>query len=262
MCYVWGKPFTERGVIWMTVSLADKFLKVVDELRSLNPEVYYLETWDMPGEDNMRIDLGLLKSQHSVFRLYTWRKPTLSFGRLQPDRERERLRERAKRLGVDVVTRPTGGRAVLHYKELTYSFAGNLGRLTVLDIHLIFNYIFREAIANLGCNLNLETSYKVPKTPNCFQLRATYELGYGQDKVMGSAIRLLEGRFLIHGSLLLERDPLWEKLFGGVKGYIGLFEACPKLREEGLEGLKRALLSYMEKVGISLKPATLEALNV
>ncbi len=199
--------------------LTSKLDTLKTQFRVVNPSAYSLLTWNLPGDINMEIDCRLLDSKFSVFRLYTWREPTLSLGRLQrPDRYSELL-ERAKQAGVKVVTRPTGGRAVLHYKELTYSFAGYRSGLNVKDIHLIFNALFKEALSDLELSLTLEPdsfsefSDQLRKA-NCFLIRSIYELTYNGKKVMGSAIRLKADRFLIHGSLLLERDELWAKVFG------------------------------------------------
>ncbi len=243
------------------LSLEEKFQEVMGKFKTANSQVLYLETWDLPGDLNMDLDLKALNSKHSIFRLYTWEKPTLSLGRLQLGGEADRLKRRAEALGVPVVVRPTGGRAVLHYKELTYSFAGYRSDLNVLDIHLLFNYVFREAISKLNCDLELEQQYNVPKTPNCFELRAIFELGFSGQKVMGSAIRLERERFLIHGSLLLERDKLWDEIFGSSFGFVGLYEACPHLKPLGLEKLKEKIKETLSSLGIKLRDISLKDLE-
>src|SRR5437870_580846 len=79
----------------------------------------------LPGAVNMAIDEALLDSVARggppAIRFYTWRPATLSLGVNQPVGEVDR--EACTRLGFDVVRRPTGGRAVLHQHELTYSLA-------------------------------------------------------------------------------------------------------------------------------------------
>ncbi len=79
----------------------------------------------LPGQANMDRDLELLhqvKAGYStpVFRLYTWSPPAVSLGRHQAREEVVDERE-CRAMGVDVVRRPTGGRAVVHWDELTYS---------------------------------------------------------------------------------------------------------------------------------------------
>ena len=70
------------------------------------------------------MDVSLLDRARSsgecVMRIYEWSRPTLSLGRNQAARGHYDL-ERARAAGIDFVRRPTGGRAVLHHRELTYS---------------------------------------------------------------------------------------------------------------------------------------------
>jgi lipoyl(octanoyl) transferase len=76
----------------------------------------------------MAVDESLARSERDdegVLRIYRWSRPTLSFGRNQPARQRyDPLAARV--LGVEVVRRPTGGREVLHDRELTYSVTAPL----------------------------------------------------------------------------------------------------------------------------------------
>src|SRR5687767_6811745 len=84
------------------------------------------------GAANMATDEALLErartSGECVMRLYEWARPTLSLGRNQAARGHYDL-DRARALGVDFVRRPTGGRAVLHHRELTYSVTGPASQL-------------------------------------------------------------------------------------------------------------------------------------
>src|SRR5215213_2662474 len=85
-----------------------------------------LDTPPAPGAWNMAVDEALAESVRRggapVLRVYRWSPPCLSLGRNQPARGRYRLDALAAR-GIDVVRRPTGGRAVLHDRELTYAAA-------------------------------------------------------------------------------------------------------------------------------------------
>src|SRR5512143_3038322 len=83
-----------------------------------------LLTPPLSGAENMALDEALLEraaaTGGAVFRVYSWAEPTLSFGRNQSVRgtyDASRARER----GVAVVRRPTGGRSLLHHREVTYS---------------------------------------------------------------------------------------------------------------------------------------------
>ena len=80
----------------------------------------------LTGAENMAIDEAIMNAVREervppTVRLYSWHLPTLSIGAFQRI-EREVNVERCKELGVDIVRRPTGGRAVLHEAEVTYSF--------------------------------------------------------------------------------------------------------------------------------------------
>ena len=76
------------------------------------------------GAENMALDEALMdrarQSGEWVLRVYSWRTPTISLGRNQSARGRYDL-DRIQNLGLDVVRRPTGGRAILHDREITYS---------------------------------------------------------------------------------------------------------------------------------------------
>src|SRR5262245_57411885 len=82
------------------------------------------------GAENMAVDEALMERARTtgewVLRVYSWAAPCVSFGRNQTARGRydiERIRER----GLDVVRRPTGGRAILHDPEITYSVTAPVG---------------------------------------------------------------------------------------------------------------------------------------
>src|SRR4051794_30414750 len=83
-----------------------------------------------------------------VLRLYTWSPPALSLGRFQPEAEVER--DRCRDLGVEVVRRPTGGKALLHGADLTYAVA--LRRPPGAEGHVdaVYRSIARGLIAGLG----------------------------------------------------------------------------------------------------------------
>ena len=76
------------------------------------------------GAENMARDTALMEraqaTGETVFSAYSWAAPTLSLGRNQTAKGRYNLDE-IRRRGIDVVRRPTGGRALLHHHEITYS---------------------------------------------------------------------------------------------------------------------------------------------
>ncbi|MBA3554786.1 MAG: hypothetical protein H0W29_08540 [Gemmatimonadales bacterium] len=164
------------------------------------------------GALNMAIDQALLeraarRGEHWL-RLYTWSPHCLSFGRHERALARYD-RERIKGAGLDVVRRPTGGRAVWHARELTYAVAAPIEamgglRAAYLEIHRML----LEALRRLGADASLAAAATVPglDAGACFARAVGGELVVGGQKVVGSAQVREGGGLLQHGSILLEDD--------------------------------------------------------
>jgi lipoyl(octanoyl) transferase len=157
----------------------------------------------------MAVDVALARSlapDEGVLRLYRWSRPTLSFGRHQPAHGRYDPFA-ARGLGVDVVRRPTGGREVLHDRELTYSVALPLRHLSgVRESYRILNTALVDALRSLG--VAAELAKPVERTPGpgagpCFAAPAAGEVVVGGRKLAGSAQLRIGGVILQHGSILL-----------------------------------------------------------
>jgi lipoate-protein ligase A len=173
-----------------------------------------MDTPPAPGAWNMALDEALAASVRAgappVLRLYRWAPACLSLGRHQPARGRydqAALRER----GLDVVRRPTGGRAVLHDRELTYSVAvpdGVLG--TPREAYAAVNRALVAGLRLLGVPARLQPTTgrraPVPSLAPCFQEPVEGEVVAAGRKLVGSAQRRDRGVILQHGSLLLEND--------------------------------------------------------
>jgi lipoate-protein ligase A len=138
-------------------------------------------------------------------RLYRWAPHCLSFGRHEPALRRYD-RARIGELGLDVVRRPTGGRAVWHAEELTYALAapsdafGGL-RQAYVEIHRLL----LAALRLLGVRAELAPPRRAAglEAGSCFASPAGGEIVIGGRKVVGSA-QLREGAGLLqHGSILL-----------------------------------------------------------
>lgn len=142
-------------------------------------------------------------------RIYTWSRPTLSLGRNQTALGHYDL-ELAAELGVDVVRRPTGGRAVLHHRELTYAVgapAPESGSLR--ESYAAVNRLLHHALARLGAEVRdaVPTARApVPSMAPCFELPTRDELLLDGRKLVGSAQWRDEGAFLQHGSILIDDD--------------------------------------------------------
>ena len=161
----------------------------------------------------MATDVALLErartSGECVMRLYTWSRPTLSLGRNQTARDRYDL-ARARAAGVDFVRRPTGGRAVLHHREVTYSVTAGADALgSPRESYGRINLILLAALRALGVDAAVAgrpARVVAPGSTPCFDLPGEGELTAGGAKLVGSAQWRDGGGMLQHGSILVEDD--------------------------------------------------------
>ncbi|MGZ8391749.1 MAG: lipoate--protein ligase family protein [Gemmatimonadales bacterium] len=170
----------------------------------------WLDEIPHPGWANMAIDHALLeRAQHhgeSWLRLYQWAPHCLSFGRHEPATRRYDSR-RIKGLGLDTVRRPTGGRAVWHAEELTYSVATQSAPFGSLPAaYLEIHDMLVAALRGLGVRASLASPIQTPALDAgaCFSQPAGGEIMIGGRKIVGSA-QFRQGHALLqHGSILLE----------------------------------------------------------
>jgi len=157
----------------------------------------------------MATDLALLDSVAAggppVLRLYVWDPPALSLGRFQPDDDADA--DACIRLGVEVVRRPTGGRALLHGGDLTYAVAlpeppGPAGTVDAVYRRLAGALI--AGLARLGVGAAV-ARHDGPAGPVCMATQQGADLRVGERKVCGSAQVRRRGVVLQHGSVLLRR---------------------------------------------------------
>jgi lipoate-protein ligase A len=149
------------------------------------------------------------KTSETVFSVYSWTRPTLSFGRHQPAAGLYDV-ERIQAAGLDVVRRPTGGRAILHDREVTYSVTAPLENAEPLrEAYSRINRILLDGLARLGVVAGLATpSDRAPAPSNrpCFETPGEGELVAEGAKLVGSAQWRDGGALLQHGSILVEDD--------------------------------------------------------
>ena len=176
-----------------------------------------LHTTSARGVWNMAVDEAILESTSGgeslpTLRLYAWDPPCLSLGYAQPLTDVDLLRLRTR--GWDLVRRPTGGRAVLHTDELTYSVIGPLHqpRLAggVLDSYRRLAQALVAALRILGlpADIEVDTPAGTGRNPNpvCFEVPSTYEITVHGKKLLGSAQSRKKDGVLQHGSLPLTGD--------------------------------------------------------
>jgi lipoate-protein ligase A len=181
------------------------------------------------GAHNMAVDEALLgharRTGEVVVRVYRWARPTLSLGRHQTAVE---LYDPARLAaeGVDVVRRPTGGRAVLHWREVTYAVAAPAGALAPPGAPLKAGYgrinrLLLHALRALGVGAaEAVPAGRAPRPDGapCFEVPTGGELVVGgaetagddatraARKLVGSAQWQEDGALVQHGSILLEDD--------------------------------------------------------
>jgi lipoate-protein ligase A len=160
----------------------------------------------------MALDEALMRraarTGDAVFRIYGWSSPTLSLGRNQRARDCYNLAA-AHKSGISFVRRPTGGRALLHDREITYSVT--LPAADAQDARLAYSFINRvllDGLAQLGVGAALATGTRaLPPGPRpCFDVPAEHEIALGDRKLVGSAQWRHAGALLQHGSILVHDD--------------------------------------------------------
>ncbi|MBL0169127.1 MAG: hypothetical protein IPP90_00150 [Gemmatimonadaceae bacterium] len=163
------------------------------------------------GAHNMAVDTALLASARdrafAVWRTYSWERPTISFGRHEAVRDRFDP-DTLSAAGLDAVRRPTGGRALLHASEVTYSVTLPLAdHVAWTTAYAAINIVLLRALRQLGVSVELASRPDAPllrpEGPVCFDQPAPGELVVNGAKLVGSAVWRERGAYLQHGSILL-----------------------------------------------------------
>jgi lipoyl(octanoyl) transferase len=185
---------------------------------------YPISTWRLlktppaSGPWNMALDEAILESAGRgdslpTLRLYAWAPPCLSLGYTQAFSDVDLPRLAAR--GWTVVRRPTGGKAILHTDELTYSVAGphEDPRLKggVIESYRRLSEALLHALRLLGLDAQANSQAASPASgaeegPVCFEVPSNYEIVVGQKKLVGSAQARRKEGVLQHGSLPLSGD--------------------------------------------------------
>lgn len=145
-----------------------------------------------------------------TLRFFRWTPPCLSLGYAQPAGEADP--ERLRRFGFDLVRRPTGGRAILHTDELTYSIAAPAAEPRVhggvVESYRHLSAGLRRGLEHLGLEVRADKEYSESERretpgPVCFEVPSNYEITAGEKKLVGSAQVRKQGGVLQHGTLPL-----------------------------------------------------------
>ena len=171
----------------------------------------------------MQIDSDLLDNaikkqvKEPIFRLYGWSPACVSLGRNQKDDFVDQ--EFLNSCGIDVVRRLTGGRALLHDDEITYSYVCPVSSLkhgeNVVESYKEISQILINAFAKLGIELDFGGTRKSQGHKDyCMLVSTGADLCWNGRKLIGSAQFRKEGYILQHGSILYDYNKsLLEKIF-------------------------------------------------
>ena len=182
----------------------------------------FLDTGFLTGYENMAIDEAIFiscreKKSSPTLRIYGWKPPAVSLGYFQKAENAVDL-EACRRRGVDVVRRLSGGRSVLHHRELTYSIICREGTpplgSSVLETYKTISECLIITLRGLGLDVQWVSSrekhtgaQEKDKTASCFSSPSWYEITVEGKKICGSAQKRGDGVMLQHGSLLIDYDP-------------------------------------------------------
>lgn len=199
------------------------------------------------GQENMQIDSDLLNDaiqnnlNEPVFRLYGWSPACVSLGRNQNDNfVDENLLKRHK---LDLVRRLTGGRALLHDNEITYSYVCPINSLkcgeNVTNSYKEISQILIDVFKNLGIELDFGGVKKFRgHVDYCMLISTGADLCYEGKKLIGSAQFRKNGYILQHGSILYDYDrKLLEEIFKeeiDTSSIISVKEINPDLTKEDI----------------------------
>ena len=174
----------------------------------------FIDTGFNTGKFNMDFDLELVnnfKIDSPVLRVYRWKPYCISLGANQEFNSVNT--NKSKQDGIDIVKRPTGGRAILHSEELTYSVVYPLSdTVSPKQIYREINLALKSGLKyydSIFEQIELEHTqphfpsfYKNEKSTLCFAVSAMNELNFDGRKIAGSAQRKIGNVILQHGSIL------------------------------------------------------------
>ncbi|MCX8057572.1 MAG: hypothetical protein N3F03_08190 [Ignavibacteria bacterium] len=175
----------------------------------------FLDTGENTGKFNMDFDLSLVERVNSegvsFIRFYQWKPYAISLGYHQ---KIESINvELCKEHSIDIVRRPTGGRAILHSDELTYSVVTPIKNFSPHELYYKINLALIEGLHSYDIRLkdvelekaqiDFKNFYKSSKSIPCFSSSARNEIKFQNKKLVGSAQRVINDVLLQHGSILI-----------------------------------------------------------
>src|SRR3989338_9147372 len=170
----------------------------------------FINTGFMDAYANMAIDEAILHyCQIPTLRIYGWKPSSISVGYNQ-DIIKEININNCKNLNVGIVRMITGGKAIYHDKEITYSFIlhedTNLLPSEINESYKAIATALVLALKKFNLNVEIKKSPEKIATSICFNSSNWYELLVNNKKISGSAQRRKDGKVLQHGSILIDFD--------------------------------------------------------
>lgn len=211
------------------------------------------------GTENMEIDESLLDSAiadgAATLRLYRWREPTVSLGYFQKETDPVLVSRFA---GLPRVRRLSGGGALLHDRELTYSIALPATHPLADAPTLLYDRVHEALIALLNergaaASVRGERSTE-PEPFLCFGRGDPRDIVLSGFKIVGSAQRRRKGAILQHGALLMERSPHAPEFPGLFDLATGTRTADEQLMATIAERLRDVIVAGAERTATSLVP--------
>lgn len=189
--------------VWVALFLTKKYTKFGMQWR-------LIDSGRTGAFYNMALDEAIFTlfptTKQPVLRFYQWSPPALSIGYFQ---KISRINvENCKKRGYHLVRRPTGGRAVLHNNELTYSFVQSTQGMpeSISESYKEISHSLVSGLKKLGLPAKLCRTKSKGNTPACFDSPARYEIEIAGKKVMGSAQTRKKGVLLQQGSIPITVD--------------------------------------------------------
>jgi len=246
----------------------------------------WIEDSPTDGATQMAVDRAILENAASfgrvTVRIYRWKPYCISLGYHQSVENIDL--DRCKQDGIDVVRRPTGGRAVLHAEEITYSIIIPAGSFPFsASVGEVYNFVSRglvRGIQKLGVpaelqkrTMDLRSHYKTPLSVSCFSASARHEVVIGEKKLIGSAQFRFAGGILQHGSILVgdahlalpdylkgigpgKREQLKLVMEGktiSINGYLGREIGYKEIAEKLRQGMEEEFSIEFENGGLTEK---------
>jgi len=205
---------------------------------TLKETVLYLmnNLWQIIGPDsfngamNMAVDAAIMRdimenNGPNIIRFYTWNPPCVTLGRFQ---KLDGINlEACKARGIDIVQRPTGGRAIFHNDEITFSIILRSDSLGVQCTNVMESYrVLGKSIANALRKIGLKAELvdhnnndriiSTTGNPACFAAKARCDIMVNNKKIIGSAQSRKNNIILQQNSLPISVDyELWKEVFHG-----------------------------------------------